>query len=154
MNSTLSGKAMINPTIVGCSGKSSLKTFRLCWRHMKRNQLTLNHGLPRPSKLPRLKWHKRAWHQPGGECFEARECFQGGLLFQLKALRVPSDAWFVSGFHHLLCLYLCSSLEFCFHLHCRARRWCLAVLGFVTACVLLGVCFNPRRFGLQDVSVS
>jgi len=40
MNSTLSGKAMTNPTIVGCSGKSSLKTFRTCWRPMKRNQLT------------------------------------------------------------------------------------------------------------------
>jgi len=95
MNSTLSGKAVINPTTVGCSSKSSLKTFRPCWWPMKRNQLTLNHGLPRPSELPRLKWRKRAWHQPGGECFEARACFQGGLLFKLKALRVPSDAWFV-----------------------------------------------------------
>ena len=52
MKSTLSGKAMINPTIVGCSGKSYLKTFWPCWRPMKRNQLTINHMLQRPSELP------------------------------------------------------------------------------------------------------
>jgi len=83
-----------------------------------------------------------ALHQPGRECCEARACFQGGLLFQLKALQVPSDAWFVSGFNRLLCLDLCSDLKFWFHLHCRLCRWCFDVLGFVTACVLLGV-FPP-----------
>ena len=95
MNSTLSGKAMINPTIVGCFCKSPLKTFWLCWRPMKRNQLTLNHGLPRPSELLRLKWRKRVWRQPGGEYFKARACSQGGLLYKLKALRVPDDACFL-----------------------------------------------------------
>ena len=109
---------------------------------------------PAPIRVTKTEVAHKVVAPAGGPGFETRTCFQGGLLFKLKALRVPSDAWFVEGFHHLLCLYLCSSLKFFFHLHCRARRWCFAVFVFVTASVLLCVCFKPRRFGLQDVTVS
>ena len=83
MNSTLSEKAMINPTIVGCSGKSSLKTFRPCWRPMKRNQLTLKHEV-----LPSLALLFAAVHV-AFYCAGLCDCVRADVcVFEITLLRV------------------------------------------------------------------
>jgi len=107
MNSTLSGKAMINPTIVGCSSKSSFQDVPTLVSAYEAEPANFKPRASAPIRATKTKVAQNGVAPAGGRVLRSARVFSGGAAIPAQGVASPIATCGLSRGFIICCAYTC-----------------------------------------------